>query len=209
MRRLGPRDVPVMRRLARVLPAIYGLRSVITIVWVGAVLLTEPSSPAGGPAPGLLILVALYPLIDAVASAVDFRVDTTRVSRMAHGLEVGIGMVTAASVLLFAPSWHSLTVAIGIWGITTGVIQLLVALRRVRLVRGQVFMVISGAGAVVAGLSFITWFANAHAFVDLVTQYATGGVLWYVIAASWSVLLRPTREPLSAGAPHVSTTASR
>jgi uncharacterized membrane protein HdeD (DUF308 family) len=201
MRRLGPRDAPVMRRLARVLPALYGLRSVTTIVWVGAILLAEPSSPAGGPAPGFRTLVALYPLIDAVASAIDFRVDTTRVSRVAHGLEIGIGAATAASVLLSAPNWHSLTVVIGIWGIATGVVQLLVALRRVRLVHGQIFLVISGAGSVAAGLSFTTWSGNAHAFVSLVTQYATGGILWYVIAATWSVLLRPAREPLSATVP--------
>jgi uncharacterized membrane protein HdeD (DUF308 family) len=195
MNRLGPRDVPVMRRLARALPALYGLRSVTTMTWVGAVLLAEPSSPAGEPAPGFRILIALYPLIDAVASAVDFRVDTTRISRVAHTLEVGISTATAASVLLIAPSWHSLTVVIGTWGIATGVIQLLVALRRVRLVRGQLFMVISGAGSVVAGSSFITWSGSAHAFVSLVSQYAIGGVVWYVIAATWSVIVRPAREP--------------
>lgn len=200
MIRLGPRDVPVMRRLARVLPALYGLRSVITIVWVGAFLLAEPSSPAGGPEPGLRTLVALYPLIDAVASAVDFRTDTTPVSRIAHGLEMGVGTATAASLLL-APTWHSLTVVIGIWGIATGVIQLLVALRRVRLVRGQMFMAVSGAGSVAAGVSFTTWSGNAHAFVGLLTQYATGGIVWYVIAATWSVLLRPAPEPLTAATP--------
>ena len=98
---------------------------------------------------------------------------------------------------------------IGIWGIATGTIQLLVGLRRVRLVRGQMFMVISGAGAVVAGLSFITWFGNAHAFVDLVTQYAIGGVLWYVIAATWSYLLRPARQPTPADVPQWSRAANR
>jgi hypothetical protein len=201
MRRIGPGDVPVMRRLARALPAIYGIRSAITLVWLGAVVLAEPSATVAEPAPGFRVLIALYPLIDAVASAVDFRVDTTRVSQVAHGLEVAIGLLTAAWLLLVASDWHSLTVAVGAWGVATGLIQVLVAMRRVRVVRGQLFMVVSGIGSVVAGWSFTSWFGSVHAFVAPFTQYAMGGVLWYVVAAIWSVLLRPAREPVAAAGP--------
>jgi hypothetical protein len=197
MSRIGLGDASVMRRLAPALPALYGLRSVATLAWIGVVLLAEPSPAAAGPTPEFRALVALYPIIDAAASAVDFRVDTTRISRVAHLIEAALGLASAAWLLLLASGWHSLTVVVGTWGIVTGLIQLLVAARRVRFVRGQWFMIVSGAGSVVAGSSFVGWSGSAHAFVGLITQYAAGGVLWFVVAATWSLLLRPARGPRS------------
>jgi hypothetical protein len=201
MSRIGPGDASVMRRLDRALPALYGLRSVVTLGWIGVVLLTEPSPAAGGPVPGFRVLVALYPIIDAVASAVDVRVDTTWISRVAHGVEAVLGLVAAAWLLLIASGWHSIIVVVGTWGVATGLIQLLVAARRVGFVRGQWFMIVSGAGSVVAGASFVGWSGSAHAFVALVSQYATGGVIWYVVAATWSLLLRPTPGSRSPAVP--------
>jgi uncharacterized RmlC-like cupin family protein len=47
-------------------------------------------------------------------------------------------------------------------------------------------MVVSGAGGVVGGLSFIGWHGTGHSFVSLATQYAGGGVLWYAVVTAWA-----------------------
>jgi hypothetical protein len=180
-----------MRRLAVVLPALYGVRSVATLVWISALVVARPPATTTAPTLLLQLLVAAYPSIDAAACGADLRIDTSTPSRLAHWAEITAGAVTTVWLLTGAHTWRSLVAAVGGWAIATGAIQLGVALRRVRYVRGQWFMVVSGIGSVAAGASFIGWDGGGHAFTGLMTQYAAGGVLWFLVATTWATLLRP------------------
>jgi hypothetical protein len=50
---------PVAGRLAAVLPTLYGVRSVATSAWIGAVSVSRPTGPNPGPSTTLRLLLAL------------------------------------------------------------------------------------------------------------------------------------------------------
>jgi uncharacterized membrane protein HdeD (DUF308 family) len=187
-------DPTRMRRLAVALPALYGVRSLATLAWIGAIVAIQPILVTAAPTPTLRLLLALYPAIDAVACVLDLRIDNSTPSRIAHYTEIALSVATAVWISSDSRTWDSLVFAVGIWAIATGLTQLAVALRRVRYVRGQWFMVISGAGSIAAGTTFTSWHGSGRAFLDLITQYAAGGLLWYAVSAAWATLLRPAQE---------------
>jgi uncharacterized membrane protein HdeD (DUF308 family) len=71
----------------------------------------------------------------------------------------------------------------GSWALISGAIQLIVALRRHTLITAQWFMVLSGAGSIFAGTTFLRWSGTTHDGLSTLIQYSTGGALWYLIAA--------------------------
>ncbi|HEX3930830.1 MAG TPA: hypothetical protein VHW64_09005 [Nocardioides sp.] len=182
-----------MQRLAVVLPTLYAIRSAATLVWIAALLVARPPATTTTPTLWLQLLVAAYPAIDIAACCVDLRIDTSTPSRSAHWAEITAGVATTVWLLTTGHTWHSLVAAVGSWAVATGAIQLGVALRRSRQVRGQWFMVVSGVGSVAAGATFIGWDGGGRAFTGLITQYAAGGILWYLVATTWATLLRPSR----------------
>ena len=187
-------DLPVATRL-RVL---YLVRAGFALVWVALVLGTggERSTLAG------LLLVG-YPLSDALASVVELRTRPDRVSTVAHRLNLMVAAVAAAAIALGLTSGLATVVTVfGAWAIATGAVQAVVAVRRGASVRGQWFMLVSGAGSMVAGLSFLQWTGSDSNGLRLLTQYSAGGAAWYLVAAAWlSVSLR-WRPPSWARAVH-------
>jgi uncharacterized membrane protein HdeD (DUF308 family) len=76
----------------------------------------------------------------------------------------------------------------GAWAIVSGGIQLALAVRRRRTLGGQGLMIISGAGSVAAGTTFIHWTGSSGAGLVALAQYSAGGAVWYLLAALWLFL---------------------
>jgi hypothetical protein len=128
----------------------------------------------------------LYPVTDAAATLIDIRT-TPRESHTAfQRLNLAASLAAAGAIVATVNSGFATTIAVfGVWAIASGVIQLVVALRRTTLISAQWFMIISGAGSIFAGITFLTWAGTVHDGTGTLIQYSTGGALWYAIAATW------------------------
>ena len=88
-------------------------------------------------------------------------------------------------VLISQRGFDAILDTFGLWAILSGAIQLVVGLRRHTLISAQWLMVISGAGSIVAGITFLRWSGSAHDGLAVLIQYSTGGAIWYVVSALW------------------------
>jgi hypothetical protein len=140
--------------------------------------------------PGRLVwtLLVAYPLTDAAATVADIRTTPPESQTIFQRLNLATSVAATATVALIGTRGGDITDAIeiyGVWAIISGVIQLVVALRRNTLISAQWFMIISGGGSVFAGFTFLTWAGSTHDGITTLVQYSTGGALWYAIAAAW------------------------
>jgi uncharacterized membrane protein HdeD (DUF308 family) len=81
--------------------------------------------------------------------------------------------------------------------IVSGGVMIYLALRRQRRLGGQWLIIVSGAGSVFAGLTFVTWTGSASAGLGALAQYSAGGAVWYLLTAFW--LTRTARRPVPPG----------
>jgi uncharacterized membrane protein HdeD (DUF308 family) len=74
----------------------------------------------------------------------------------------------------------------GMWAVISGALQVSLAVRRRHAgVHGQWLMILSGAGSLVAGITFIGWVGTSHTALTTVAQYSAGGAVWYVLTVLW------------------------
>jgi uncharacterized membrane protein HdeD (DUF308 family) len=192
---------------ARSFRALYFFRAGFSITWV-AVVSALASSSAPGNTPGALagILLVCYPASDAVATVFDLRANRRASPRWLQQVNVMAGVAGAGGILiaLLAGLGAAITV-FGIWAVASGIIMTLLALRRRRVLGGQWLMIISGAGSVFAGITFIGWTGTLATGLAVLAQYSAGGAIWYLLAGFW--LLRSARpSPATSGEPTPKTT---
>jgi uncharacterized membrane protein HdeD (DUF308 family) len=113
-----------------------------------------------------------------------------RSSRVAAGWtqRLNLAMDIAAAVAILAAVQSSLAAAItafGVWAIVTGAVMIYLAVRRQRPLGGQWPLIISGAGSVLAGTTFVGWTGSAAAGLGALAQYSAGGAIWYLLTALW------------------------
>lgn len=173
---------PVGRAHRRSLRALYLVRAVLALVWVGVVFAT--SAQATEPTALLTVLLVLYPLLDAGAVLWQLRAnpDTSR-SRTPERANVVVSIVVA--VLLGVVSQISLAgvlVVWGAWAIGAGVPQLLTALRN-RHHGGQVPQILSGGLSVIAGSTFLFQGIQGSGMIGGAAGYAALGAIFFLISA--------------------------
>ena len=158
---------PVLRRL-------YFVRVGFAVVW--AVLLGVTASDLGVVAGVLLVI---YPLFDVVAAVIDFR------SSRAPELILNIVISSLASVGLALAATSGIPAVLrvfGAWAVVSGVVQLIVAVRR-RKLGGQAAMIFSGGLSTVVGASFVVMAAKDDPMLAGVAGYAVGGAVFFLISA--------------------------
>jgi hypothetical protein len=121
----------------------------------------------------------------------DVRATRAASSRLPQHANVAAGTAAACRILIAVVSDLPAAITIfGAWAIAAGGIQLILAVRRRRTLGGQWLMIISGAGPVFAGTTFIGWAGSAKTGLSVLAQYSAGGAhIWYVMSAIW--LLHP------------------
>jgi len=172
---------------ARGISTLYLFRAGFSAVWVTSVYVL--ASSARGSTPSILagVLLVIYPLSDVVATIFDIR--ATRAAPAApipQYANIAAGSTAACAILiaLFSDLPAAIT-AFGVWAITAGGLQLLLAERRRGAFRGQWLMIISGAGSVLAGITFLGWAGSTKTGLAVLAQYSAGGAVWYVLCAFW------------------------
>jgi uncharacterized membrane protein HdeD (DUF308 family) len=175
--------------LARSLRGLYLWRVGFAALWIALVASHADAAAVGG-RPGVLaeILLVSYPAADGIASVVSRRARRAA-PRWLSPLNLAAGAGAALGILVAARSSLAAVLAIfGAWAVVSGGLMIILAVHR-RALGGQWLMIVSGAGSVYAGATFVTWAGSPAAGLRALAQYSAGGALWYLLAAAW--LSRP------------------
>jgi len=164
---------------ARSLRKVYFIRAAFSIVWVILIHLMVKTS--AGFVSALLII---YPAWDVIGTFMDIRANRHSASKTPQYINAAISTVTTLAVgLALLKGVPETLMVFGVWAILTGLIQLVLGVRRRKVLGGQWPMIISGGQSVVGGVSFIVL---AHAPTMGITSlggYAAFGAFYYLLAA--------------------------
>jgi uncharacterized membrane protein HdeD (DUF308 family) len=164
---------------ARSLRTLYFLRTAFSILW--AILLSvfvKTNSPIAG------ILFIIYPAWDVFATWLDIRANPPQVSKNPQYINAAIGILTTIGVALaLQKGVPEALIVFGGWAIVTGLIQLVLGLRRRSQLGGQWPMILSGGQSMLAGTVFIVMAHSPAMGIDSLAGYAAFGGFYFLIAA--------------------------
>jgi uncharacterized membrane protein HdeD (DUF308 family) len=170
---------------------LYLVRAIIAVLW--AVLFAVALSGTGtltadSDIPGFAIaLLILYPVIDIVASLLDAR--TQRLAGNSGALRIqlvntAISTVTAVALAIAAIDGPASVLRVfGAWALLTGLIQLVLAIIRLRQgLGGQWPMILSGAFSAFIGLMFVMMASKTDISLGSLNGYPVGGAIFYLFS---------------------------
>lgn len=133
--------------------------------------------------PATIVLLVIYPLFDVAAAVIDFRTSGAARPSLPLYLNMALSLLTAVGLAFAVTSGIPAVLRVwGVWAITAGVVQVIVAIRRYRL-GGQWAMILSGGISVLAGTSFVVMAGGPNASLSTVAGYATLGGIFFLISA--------------------------
>lgn len=157
---------------------LYYARFGFAIVW--AVLLIPTAATL---TPAAIALLVIYPLFDLAAAMIDFRISGTARPTVPLYLNMASSLLTALGLAAAVTSGIPDVLRVwGVWAITAGIVQLIVAIRRYRL-GGQWAMILSGGISTLAGASFIASAGAPEASLTTLAGYATLGGIFFLVSA--------------------------
>jgi uncharacterized membrane protein HdeD (DUF308 family) len=158
---------------------LYFTRAAFSVIWVILVALFAKTSM--GIASVLLII---YPAWDVVGTFLDIRANRNSPSKTPQYVNTVISGITAIAVgLALQKGVPEALIIFGAWAIGTGLIQLILGLRRRKFLGGQWPMIISGGQSVIGGTSFILLAHDPTKGISSLAGYAAFGAFYYLLAA--------------------------
>ncbi|MEV0800679.1 hypothetical protein AB0I34_23520 [Kribbella sp. NPDC050281] len=162
----------------KALRTLYYVRFGFAIVW--AVLTLAIATTIN---PGAVALLVIYPLFDVAAAVIDFRSSGATRPKSPLYVNMGLSLLTAVGLAVAATSGVPSVLRVwGVWAITAGIVQLIVAILRYQL-GGQWAMILSGGISVIAGSGFILMAGGPKASLTTVAGYAILGGVFFLISA--------------------------
>jgi uncharacterized membrane protein HdeD (DUF308 family) len=153
-------------------------RGLVAIGWAVVFAVTSDSLSTG-----VGVLLVLYPLIDAVASANDARGQDGSARQLLE-LNAAVSVVAAVALGIAATGDKGDVLAVfGVWALLTGVAQLVVAIRRRRTLGSQWPLRLAGAGSTLFGIMFLVMSGANNPSLRGIAVYAATGGLEFVIQA--------------------------
>ncbi|TGE29235.1 hypothetical protein [Hymenobacter metallicola] len=179
---------PAPARTSQALRTLYFVRAAFSLVWASLLLLLAPSSPAL-----TTTLLLLYPAWDVLATVADIRANRGAGSLLPQYVNIVVGGLTTLGVgLALRSGVPAVLLVYGAWAALTGLIQLLLGLRRRRQLGGQWPMILSGGQSVLAGVSFIVMAHDPKMGVANLAGYAAFGAFYFLLSA---LRLRKAAQP--------------
>jgi len=164
---------------ANSLRKLYFTRATFSIIWVILVALFAKTSM--GIASVLLII---YPAWDVVGTLLDIRANQGAVSKTPQYVNAVIsGITTVAVGIALQHGVPYALIVFGTWAIGTGLIQLILGLRRRKFLGGQWPMIISGGQSMIGGTSFIILAHDPTKGITSLAGYAAFGAFYYLLTA--------------------------
>jgi uncharacterized membrane protein HdeD (DUF308 family) len=153
-------------------------RGLIAIGWAVVFAVTSDSLTTG-----VGVLLVLYPLIDAVATANDARGQEGSARQLLE-LNAAVSVVAAVALGIAATGDKGNVLAVfGVWALLTGVAQLVVAIRRRMTLGSQWPLRLAGAGSTLFGIGFLMMAGANNPSLRMIAVYAATGGLEFVIQA--------------------------
>lgn len=164
---------------AKSLRKLYLIRTAFSVAWIILIALFAKSSM--GIASVLLII---YPAWDVVGTFLDIRANQNSSSKTPQYVNAIISSITTIAVgIALQKGVPEALIVFGIWAIGTGLIQLILGLRRRKFLDGQWPMVISGGQSIIGGTSFIILAHDPTKGITSLAGYAAFGAFYYLLAA--------------------------
>ena len=130
------------------------------------------------------VLFIIYPAWDAIATYLDVLANPATSDKTPQIVNGVISIVTTIGVIIALQNGiPQALIVFGVWAILTGVIQLILGLRRRRLLGGQWPMIISGGQSMLAGGTFIAMANQPNQGITSLAGYAAFGAFYFLLAA--------------------------
>jgi uncharacterized membrane protein HdeD (DUF308 family) len=164
---------------ARSLRKLYFIRAAFSVVWVILVALFAKTSMEIAS-----ILLIIYPAWDLVGTFLDMRANHGTTSKTPQYVNAVIsGITTVAVGIALQKGVPEALMVFGAWAIGTGLIQLILGLRRRKFLGGQWPLIISGGQSIIGGSSFILLAHDPTKGITSLAGYAAFGAFYYLLAA--------------------------
>jgi uncharacterized membrane protein HdeD (DUF308 family) len=164
---------------ARSLRKLYFTRAVFSIIWVILIALFAKTSIAIAG-----VLLVIYPAWDVIGTFLDIRANHNSPTKTPQYINAVISGVTTIAVGFALQKGVPETLMVfGAWAIGTGLIQLILGLRRRKVLGGQWPMIISGGQSIIGGTSFILLAHDPTKGITSLAGYAAFGAFYYLLAA--------------------------
>jgi len=164
---------------ARSLRKLYFIRAAFSVAWVILVALFAKTSMEIAS-----ILLIIYPAWDLAGTFLDMRANHSAASKTPQYVNAVISGITAVAVgVALQKGVPEALMVFGAWAIGTGLIQLILGLRRRKFLGGQWPMIISGGQSIIGGSSFILLAHDPTKGITSLAGYAAFGAFYYLLAA--------------------------
>lgn len=167
-------------KTAAALRKLYFIRVAFSVAWVISVALLAKTSFTAA-----TILLVIYPLWDVVGTLLDLRANQgngTSVTPQYVNLAISI-ITTIAVGVAIGKGVPSALIVFGAWALLTGLIQLILGLKRRKEFGGQWPMILSGGQSMLAGVSFIAMAHSPNMGIANLAGYSAFGAFYYLLAA--------------------------
>jgi uncharacterized membrane protein HdeD (DUF308 family) len=184
-------DHATLRRTTVPIQRLYAWRALAALVWAGllgvALAVADSLSPDQSLPVPVAALLAVYPVIDLVATFVEGRTQRhdNRTASVPQLVNAAISAVAAVAIAVAASHGTDAVLRVfGVWAIVTGLIQLgLAVVRQRRGTTGQLPMILAGGISTLAGGAFAqTAGQDDPALVNL-AGYAVLGAIFFLLSA--------------------------
>jgi uncharacterized membrane protein HdeD (DUF308 family) len=158
---------------------LYFTRAAFSITWVIIVALFAKTSTGIA-----TVLLIIYPAWDVIGTFLDIRANRNSPSKTPQYVNAVISSITTVAVgIALQKGVPETLIVFGAWAIGTGLIQLILGLRRRKNLGGQWPMIISGAQSMVGGSSFIILAHDPAKGITSLAGYAAFGAFYYLLTA--------------------------
>lgn len=174
---------------------LYLIRGLLAVAW--AVVFADAHATLGAAA---ITLLVVYPLIDAVSSLIDCRTIASGTERRVTAFN---GVLSTLAAIALGVAGGRGTVAVlavfGAWAIVSGAAQLAVGLQRRGPELGKQWpMLIAGGLSFLVGISYGIQAAGDRPSLGVLSVYATGGGVFFIIQAGLLAWRARQRRALAA-----------
>jgi len=164
---------------ARSLRSLYFTRVAFSAIWVTLVSVFAKTNTTVAE-----ILLTIYPVWDVIATFLDIKANPPQVSKTPQYVNAAIGVATTFGVILaLQKGVPAAIIVFGVWAIVTGLIQLVLGLRRRKSLEGQWPMITSGGQSALAGSLFIAMANSPTMGISSLPGYSAVGAFYFLLAA--------------------------
>ncbi|ACU64520.1 DUF308 domain-containing protein [Chitinophaga pinensis] len=164
---------------AKSLRTLYFTRAAFSIIWVLLV-----ATVAKTDAIAATILFIIYPAWDALATFFDIKANPGATNKTPQYVNMAISIITTIVVIfVIQKGIPEALITFGVWALLTGLIQLILGLRRRKQMGGQWPMILSGGQSMLAGGSFIYMAHAPNQGITTLAGYAAFGAFYFLLSA--------------------------